>query len=157
MRSSRVVDEIWPSCGWYLTEWWMRCRRVVWASGGKVLGSIPASSATVKSEGRQMNQWWIKFWYTRTYKSPKGPKSPPPFNSDIVHYVPYGTAITAIPYFFFLQGELQHVTLCTVYNTGIVLLLVMISHNPIPVPVGLRSFPEREQTKLTSSGSATLI
>ena len=27
-------------------------------------------------------------------------KSPSPFNNDIVNYVPYGTAIAAIPYFF---------------------------------------------------------
>ncbi len=27
-----------------------------------VLGSVPASSATVESEGRQMKQCWIKYW-----------------------------------------------------------------------------------------------
>ncbi len=75
MRSSRVMDEICPSCGWDLAEYqmraiaemWMRASRVLdecgwdlpeWLDGltanskvAKVLGSIPASSDTVESEG----------------------------------------------------------------------------------------------------------
>ncbi len=31
-----------------------------------VLGSIPASFDTVESEGRQMKQYWIKYWKNKT-------------------------------------------------------------------------------------------
>ncbi len=81
MRSSRV----W---GWDLAELGMRSRREgmrssrVWgwdlaerlerltanAKVATVLGSIPASSGTVESEGRQMKQCWIK--YLKILKNP---------------------------------------------------------------------------------------
>jgi hypothetical protein len=50
VRSSRVS-------GWYLAEWLERLTAN--ALVATVLGSIPASSDTVESEGRQMKQWWI--------------------------------------------------------------------------------------------------
>ncbi len=50
MRSSRAVDEM------------SRVERLaVNANVATVLGSIPASSDTVESEGRQMNQCWITY------------------------------------------------------------------------------------------------
>ncbi len=57
--------------------WWRRSSLVVRASGCQaevptVLGSIPASSDTVESEGRQMKQCWIQ--YIEKKKNPK--KSP---------------------------------------------------------------------------------
>ncbi len=64
----------------------MRSSQVVWASDGKVLGSIPASPETEESEARQMNQWWIKFWSAHK----KAQKSSSPLNNDIVNYVTYG-------------------------------------------------------------------
>ncbi len=53
---------------------WMRSRRVVRASGCQCEsrispGSIPASSDTVESEGRQMKQCWITYIKEKT-KSP---------------------------------------------------------------------------------------
>jgi hypothetical protein len=51
---------------WILRDLWIRYSRVVGAcvtttaKVAKVLGSIPASSDTVESEGRQMQQCWIK-------------------------------------------------------------------------------------------------
>jgi hypothetical protein len=48
MRSSRVVDEILPIA-------WLE-RRTANAKVATVLGSIPASSDTGESEGRQMKQ-----------------------------------------------------------------------------------------------------
>ncbi len=66
MRSIRVVDEIYPSCawdlakyGWDLVEWLERLTAN--AAVATVLGSIPASSDTVESEGRQMKQCWISY------------------------------------------------------------------------------------------------
>ncbi len=52
MRSSRT-------CGWDLAEWLER--PAANAKFATVLGSIPASSDTVESEGRQMKQCWRKY------------------------------------------------------------------------------------------------
>ncbi len=52
MRSNRV-------CGWDLAEWWKSLTAN--AKVAIVLGSIPASSDTVESEGRQMKQCWIQY------------------------------------------------------------------------------------------------
>jgi hypothetical protein len=46
MRFSRVVGEIWPRCGWDLADWLERL--TIKAVVATVLGSIPASSDTVK-------------------------------------------------------------------------------------------------------------
>jgi hypothetical protein len=47
LRSNRVMDEIYPR---------VKERLVVNAEGATVLGSIPASSGIVESEGQQMKQ-----------------------------------------------------------------------------------------------------
>jgi hypothetical protein len=64
---------------WVRSSWlWVRSSWVVRVSdsqcrlSGSVLGSIPASSDTVESEGRQMKQCWI------SYIKRKYPKIPPP-------------------------------------------------------------------------------
>jgi hypothetical protein len=44
---------------WDLAEWLERL--TVNAEVATVLGSVPASSETVESEGWQMKQWWIKY------------------------------------------------------------------------------------------------
>ncbi len=49
-------------------------RLIANAEVATVLGSIPASSETVESEGRQMKQCWI---IHRKKKNPKNPKNPP--------------------------------------------------------------------------------
>ncbi len=45
--------------GWDLAVWLER--QTANAEVATVLGSIPASSDTVESEGRQMNQCWIQY------------------------------------------------------------------------------------------------
>ncbi len=60
VRSGLVVDEIYSRV-------WMWSSRVVRASDNQCRshtcpGSIPASSDTVESEGRQMKQCWIQYW-----------------------------------------------------------------------------------------------
>jgi hypothetical protein len=54
MKSSGLVDEIWQSGGRDLAEWLERLTAN--AEVSTVLGSIPASSDTVESQGRQMKQ-----------------------------------------------------------------------------------------------------
>jgi hypothetical protein len=51
--------------GWDLAEWLERL-----AANATVLGSIPASSDTVESEGRQMKQCWIQYIEKKLEKSP---------------------------------------------------------------------------------------
>jgi len=53
------VEEIKASCEWDLAEWW-ECLADI-AKLTTVLGSILASSDTVKSDGRQMEQFWKKY------------------------------------------------------------------------------------------------
>ena len=48
------------NCGWDVAEWLERL--TVITEVATVLGSIPASTDTVESEGRQMKQRWIKYW-----------------------------------------------------------------------------------------------
>ncbi len=58
MRCSRV----WISCsrcGWDVAEWLERLTAL--AEVAAVLGSIPASSDIVESEGRQIKQCWTKY------------------------------------------------------------------------------------------------
>jgi hypothetical protein len=43
--------------GWDLAEW-LECLTAI----ATAPGSIPASTDTVESEGRQMKQRWIKYW-----------------------------------------------------------------------------------------------
>jgi hypothetical protein len=52
-----LYSSIHQFCGWDLAEWLEHL--AVNANVAKVLGSIPASSDTVESEGRQMMQCWI--------------------------------------------------------------------------------------------------
>ncbi len=65
MRSSEcgwdLAESGWDlaDCGWDLAEWLKRLTAN--AKVAFVLGSIPASSDTVESEGWQMNQCWIKY------------------------------------------------------------------------------------------------
>ncbi len=62
------LDEIWPSCWCNLAE---RLERLTAnAKCATVLGSIPASSDTVETEGRQMKQYWIKYITKCIQKSP---------------------------------------------------------------------------------------
>ncbi len=56
--------------GWDLAEWLERLTAN--AVVATVLGSIPASSDTVESEGRQMKQCWIS--YIKKKKNPKNPR-----------------------------------------------------------------------------------
>jgi len=53
-NTGRMGDEIKPRRGWDLSEWLERL--AVNAKVATVLGSIPSSSDTVESEGRQMKQ-----------------------------------------------------------------------------------------------------
>jgi hypothetical protein len=66
MRSS-LVDEVKP-CGWDLAKWLQRL--TVNAKVATVLDSIPASSDTVESDGRQMKQCWIKYIVRKNRKVP---------------------------------------------------------------------------------------
>jgi hypothetical protein len=55
-----AIHTLWMlSSVWDLGEWWERL--AVNVKVATVLGSIPASSDTVESEGRQMRQWWITY------------------------------------------------------------------------------------------------
>ncbi len=68
MRSSRVwmrSSRVWM---WYSRAEWLE-RLTANAVVATVLGSIPASSDTVGSEGRQMKQWWIL--YMKKKKNPE--------------------------------------------------------------------------------------
>ncbi len=65
MRSSRRMIYL-ADGGWDLAEWLDRLTAN--AEVATVLGSIPASSDTVESEGRQMKQCWIK--YIKNKKNP---------------------------------------------------------------------------------------
>ncbi len=67
---SRDIVPLW---GWDLAEWLNRLTAN--AVVATVLCSIPASSDTVESEGRQMKQCWIS--YTIKRKNPKNPPPPP--------------------------------------------------------------------------------
>ncbi len=55
-------------CGWDLAEWLERLTAN--AVVATVLGSIPASSDTVESEGRQMKQCWISYIKRKIQKNP---------------------------------------------------------------------------------------
>ncbi len=70
MGSIRVVDEIQLSSGWDLVKWLERL--AVYDKVGTVPGSIPGTSDTVESEGRQMKQCWIT--YNRTFMKKKNLK-----------------------------------------------------------------------------------
>ncbi len=48
-------------CGWDLAEWFVE-RLTVNAEVATALVSIPVSSDTAVSDGRQMKQCWIKYW-----------------------------------------------------------------------------------------------
>ncbi len=50
---------VYENFGWDLAEWVKRL--VVNAKVTKILGSIPAFSDTVESEGRQMKECWIMY------------------------------------------------------------------------------------------------
>jgi hypothetical protein len=86
MRSSRVWMRsrlVWvrdlAEFRWDLAE--LLERLAVNTKAATVLGSIPASSDTVESEGRQMKQCWI------TYIKRKIPKNPPSTKSVIVEVI----------------------------------------------------------------------
>ncbi len=51
--------------GWDLAEWLERLA----VNAAAVLGSIPASSGTLESEGRQMKQYWIALIKRKNQKS----------------------------------------------------------------------------------------
>jgi hypothetical protein len=61
VRETRILR---CSSGWDVALW-MRCSGVARAPDSQCLGSIPASSGTMESEGRQMKQCWIKYIYKK--------------------------------------------------------------------------------------------
>ncbi len=55
-------------CGWDLAEWFERL--IASVEVATVLGSIPASSDSVESEGRQMKKCWLQYIEKKIHTNP---------------------------------------------------------------------------------------